>query len=199
MTAGWLRRNVINLAWLIANKRTSGPVNAHLTPGPGIYILILLYMCIAPGPGQTTPWGQNFDDNRKAFSLCPYVASFKMIFSKSDFIHIFNDFIYVYSPGARAENPLGTNFWCQQKALITSTICCKFQTNLFEFWFYTHFLMFFNMYMYIAPGQGQTTICGQNPDVNRKTLSLCPFVASFKKISLKSDFIHKFSCIYTCI
>ena len=71
---------------------------------------MLLYMHIAPEQGQTTPWGQNFDDNRKAFSLCPYVASFKMISSKSDFIHIFNDFIHVYSPGARAENPLGTNF-----------------------------------------------------------------------------------------
>ena len=50
--------------------------------------------------------------------------------------------------------------------------------------------------MYIAPGQGQTTLCGQNPDVNRKALSLCPFVASLKKIS---DFIHNFSCFYTCI
>ena len=46
----------------------------------------------------------------------------------------------------------------------------------------------------IAPGQGQTTLCGQNPDVNRKALSLYPFVASFKKISLKSHFIHNFSC-----
>ena len=48
--------------------------------------------------------------------------------------------------------------------------------------------------MYIAPGQGQTTLCGQNPDVNKKALSLCPFVASLKKIPLKSDFIHNFSC-----
>ena len=151
----------------------------------------------SPRQGQTIHWGQNFDDNKKAFSLCPYDASFKMISSKSDFIHILNDFIHVYSPGARAENPLGTNFWCQQKALITSTICCKFQTYLFEFWFYTHFLMLFHMY--IAPGQEQTTLCGQNPDVNRNALSLCSFVASFKKISLKSDFIHNFSCFYTCI
>ena len=45
-------------------------------------------------------------------TLCPYAASFKMISSKSDFIHIFNDFIHVYSPWARAYNPLGTNFWC---------------------------------------------------------------------------------------
>ena len=59
------------------------------------------------------------------------------------------------------------------------------------------FLMFFHMH--IAQGQGQTTLCGQNSDVNRKALSLCPFVASLKKISLKSDFIHIFACFYTCI
>ena len=87
-----------------------------------VYILMLLYMYIASRQGQITPLGQmlNFNDNRKAFSLCPYVASFKMISSKSDFIHIFNDFIHVYSPWARAYKPLGTNFWCQQKTLITA-------------------------------------------------------------------------------
>ena len=53
--------------------------------------------------------------------------------------------------------------------------------------------------MYIAPGQEQTTLFGQNPDVNRKALSLCPFVASFKNISLKSDFRHNFSYFYTYI
>ena len=145
------------------NQRTSGPVNAHLTPGPGIYFNTFIHvyspragadnplgtnvdfnrkplsLCpfvasfktistrffmlfhisthfhvflhvYSPGQGQTTHLGQNFDDNRTAFSLCPYVASFKMISSKSDFIHIFNDFIHVCSPGARAYNPLGTNF-----------------------------------------------------------------------------------------
>ena len=46
--------------------------------------------------------------------------------------------------------------------------------------------------MYIAPGQGQTAPRGQNLDVNRKALSLYPFVSSFKEISLKSDFIHFF-------
>ena len=46
--------------------------------------------------------------------------------------------------------------------------------------------------MYIAPGQGQTASKGQNFDVNRKALSFYPFVASFKVISLKSDFIQFF-------
>ena len=45
--------------------------------------------------------------------------------------------------------------------------------------------------MYIAPGQGRTTPRGQNFDVKRKALSLYPVVASFKEISLKSDFTHK--------
>ena len=163
------------------------------------YTFFFMFSCmyIAPGQEQTTPWWQSFDVNRKPRSLRPFVASFKMISLNSDFIHIINYFTHVYSPGARADKPLGSKFWCQQKALTTSTICCKFQKNLFEFWFYTHFLMFFHMY--IALGQGQTTLCGQNSDVNRKALPLYPFVANFKKISLRSGFIHIFACFYTCI
>ena len=48
------------------------------------------------------------------------------------------------------------------------------------------------LYMYIALGQGQTTPRGQTFDVNRKPLSLCPFVAGLKKIALKSNFIYIF-------
>ena len=53
--------------------------------------------------------------------------------------------------------------------------------------------------MYIAPGQGQKTPWEQTFDVNKKPLSLRPFVASFKQISLNSEFIHIFSCFSTCI
>ena len=119
--------------------------------------LPFFFLCVfshvyRPRQGQTTHRGQNFMTTERPFLF----ASFKMISSKSDFIHIFNDLTHVYSPGPRAENPYGTNFWCQQKALITLTICCKFQINLFEFWFYTHFCLF--LYMYIVPEQGQNFI-----------------------------------------
>ena len=147
------------------------------------FFLLLLFFfshVYSPRQGQTTHWVQKFYDNRKAFSLCPS-ASFKMISSKSDFIHIFNDFIHIYSPGQGQKTPWGQTFGVSRKPrpFTTMIICCKFQTNLFEFGFYTHLLMFFHMY--ITPGQGQTTLCGQNSDVNKKALSLCPFVASFKK------------------
>ena len=40
-------------------------------------------------PGADSPRGQNFDVNRKALSLYPFVASFKEISLKSDFIQVF--------------------------------------------------------------------------------------------------------------
>ena len=140
------------------NQRTSGPIKAHLTPGPGINFNAFIHV-YSPKAGADNLLGTNVDVNRNPLSLCPFVASFKTISLKYDFKHILNDFIHVYTPRARAENPLVTNFWCQQKALITSIICCRFQTNLL-FWSYTNFLMFFHMY--IAPVQGQTTHWWQN-------------------------------------
>ena len=50
---------------------------------------MILYMYIAPGQGQKTPWEQTFDVNRKPLLLRPFVASFKQISLNSDFIHIF--------------------------------------------------------------------------------------------------------------
>ena len=58
--------------------------------------------------------------------------------------------------------------------------------------------MFFHMY--IAPRKGQATLCGQNPDVNKKSLVTLPIYWRFQKISLKSYlyiifhvFIHVYS------
>ena len=46
--------------------------------------------------------------------------------------------------------------------------------------------------MYIAPGKGRKILGDKLLMSTEKPLSLRPFVASFKQISLKSDFIHKF-------
>ena len=67
---------------------------------------MILYMYIASGQGQTTTWGQNSEVNRKALSLCQFVASFQNI---SEFLILyifFHAFIHVYSPGAEAEKIL---------------------------------------------------------------------------------------------
>ena len=66
-------------------------------------------MYVAPRQGQTPPRGQNFDVNRKALSLYPFVGSFKEISLKSDFIELFNMISYMYiAPGAYS--PQGTKF-----------------------------------------------------------------------------------------
>ena len=64
-------------------------------------------MYIAPGQGQTATRGHSCDVNRKALTLYPFIASFKEILLKSDFIHFFHDLIYVYSPGAGCIQPPG--------------------------------------------------------------------------------------------
>ena len=75
-------------------------------------------MYIAPGQGQTAPRGQNFDVNRKALSLYPFVASFKEISLKSDFIQFFHDLIHVYIPGAGSIQPPG------DKVLMSTETSC---------------------------------------------------------------------------
>ena len=84
------------------------------------------------------PRGQSFDVNRYILSLHLFLASLKDTPLKSDFIlFFFFSWFNTCSPGAGAEGPQGTTFWCQQKGLITFPFCCKFQSNLFEVWFYT--------------------------------------------------------------
>ena len=68
-------------------------------------------MCIASGQGQRAPRGQNFDVNRKALSLYPFVVNFKEISLKSDFIQFFHDLIHVYTaPWQGAYSPQGIKF-----------------------------------------------------------------------------------------
>ena len=88
---------------LVKNQRTSGPVNAHLTHGPGIYFNAFIHV-YSPRAGTDNPLGTNVDVNRKPLSLCQTVSL------KYNFKHILNDFIHVYSPRAGSDNPLGTKF-----------------------------------------------------------------------------------------
>ena len=63
------------------------------------------------GQGQTAPRRQNFDVNRKASSLYPFVASLKEISLKSDFIHFFLMIQYMYITREQgAYSPQGTKF-----------------------------------------------------------------------------------------
>ena len=97
---------------------------------------------------------------------------------------------FKHSPWAGTDNLLGPTFWCQQEGLITMVIGCKFKKNLFNLWLYNIF-SWFNKCIYSCRS-GAVNPRGQNFDVNRNLLSLRSFATSFKRISLKSDFIHFF-------
>ena len=111
----------------------------------------------------------------------------KTLLKVSDFIHIFNDFIHVYSPGARAYNLLGTNVWCQQKAQITLPVRCNLKEKI-------DYIHIFNDFIYVySLGARADNPLVTNIWCQQKPLSLCPFVAGLKKNALKSRFyIHFF-------
>ena len=151
------------------------------------------------------PWGQNFDVNKNILSLRSFVASFKKISLKSDFKHFFFMILYMYiAPGQEQTAPRERSFDVNRNVLslhsfvASSFICCKFQKNVLEVRFYTFF--FHDLIHVYSPRAGTDSPRGQNFDVNRKALSLYPFVASFKEISLNKilyiffhDFIHVYS------
>ena len=62
-------------------------------------MILYMYIHVAPGQGLTTHRGRNFYVNRNILSLWSFVASFKKISLKSDFMQFFHDFIHVYVTG----------------------------------------------------------------------------------------------------
>ena len=112
------------------------------------FLSFFFHMYIAPG----NPLGKNFLWNAKEISI-KYQWNFTEI-PENYSTEIPEKFQCNSNENFQyggADNPLWTKFWCQQKCLVTLPICCKFQKNIFEVWFYTYFCLF--LYMYIAPGQ----------------------------------------------
>ena len=71
-------------------QRTSGPVNAHLTPGPGIYFKAFIHI-YSPRAGADNSLGTNGDVNSKSLSFCPFVAGLKKnCFEVRFYIHFFH-------------------------------------------------------------------------------------------------------------
>ena len=115
---------------------------------------------------------------------------FKKIALKSDFIYIFFMFHHMYIDPSRGRQSSGDKIlMTTERPFLFAHMLQVSKWSLRNLILYT-FLMI--LYIYIAPGQGHTTPWGLTFDVNRKPLSLRPFCARFKQISLNSDFIHIF-------
>ena len=119
-----VNRNLLSLQSFVASfKKISSKTDV-------IQFFSWFYSSIQPlGRGRQPPRGQTFDVNRNVLSLHSFVASLKKTLWSLLLSNFFHDLIHVYSPGAEADSPQGTKFWCQQKGLLTLPICCKFQRN----------------------------------------------------------------------
>ena len=140
--------------------------------------------------GTDNPLGTKFWCQQKFLITFPSSCQFKKSLWSLIFYCFYVCFFHMYIAIGRGRQPIG------HKNLMTTERPCLFaqmlqvsKWSLRNLILYT-FLMILDMY--IVPEQGQKTPRGQTFDVNRKHLSLRPFVASFKQISLNSDFIHIF-------
>ena len=80
-----------------------------------VFLCVFFHMYIAPARGRQPIGDKNFVTTERPFLFAHTLQ--KMIFSKSDFIHIFNDFIHVYSPGQGQKTPWGQTFDVNRKPL----------------------------------------------------------------------------------
>ena len=149
---GWnfdVNRNILSLLSIVASfKKIS-------LKSDFIFFFSWFYMCIQPrGRGRQPPGDKvliSTELSRHFIHLWQFSKKCLWSLILNNFFH---DLIHAYSPGAGVDSPKGTKFWCQQKGLITLPICCKFQRNLFEIWFYTFFFFHDLILIYIAPGKG---------------------------------------------
>ena len=149
---------------------------------------MILYMYIAPGK-----WWQPLGDEilMSSGTSCHFGHLFKFkknLFEVWFYTIFFHDFIHVYSTRAGADSPQGTKFWCQQKCLVTSFICCKFKKNVFEVWFYT--LYFYDLIHVYSPGAGADSPQGTKFRCQQKRLVTsvicCQVQITEDKVSEKS-------------
>ena len=150
---------------------------------------MLLYMYIAPGQAQTTPWGQMLISTDSPYHFAHLLQDLQSLWSM--ILNTF-DFIHVYIPRAGTDNPLGTNFDVNRNSLsLCPFVASLKKKSLWSRFFFTVFLCVFFSHV---PRQGQTTPWGQNFYDNRKAFSLCPYVVSFKR-SLQNLILYTFLMI----
>ena len=129
--------------------------------------------------GADNARGQNFDVNRNLLSLHSFARSLKNSVWILILYIFFHAFIHVYRPGAGAHNPLGRNFDVNRNILSLQKI--SFISDIIQF--FHHFIHIYSLG------------AGTGPQGTKFWCPLQSFVASLKKMSLKSD-LYKFFTIY---
>ena len=125
-------------------------------------------MYIAACQGQTTPGDKILMSTETTCHFGHLLQVSKQSLSSLILYIFFHNLIHVYSSGAGVDSPQGATFWCQQKGLITLPICCKFQRNLFEVWFYTYFFFHDLIHIY-SPRAGGIQLLGDKDLMSTET------------------------------
>ena len=147
-------------------QRTSGPANAHLTPGPGIYFNAFIHV-YSPRAGADNPWGQMLMSTESLYHFAHLLQVLKQSLHVFFFFffHVFPH-VYTCSPGQGQTNSWGQNFNVNRRSLSFVAIFEKIPLN-------SDFIHIFNVFSRVYSSRaGADHPWDQNFDPNRKALSL---------------------------
>ena len=150
------------------------------------------FKCIKPQAGADNPLRTKIFWQQKGLFTLPMLQVSKWSLRNLILYTFFNYFIHVYSHEARTDKPLGSKFWCQQKALTTSTICCK--KNLLNFDF-IHIFSCFSTCIY-SPGAGADNPLWTKFWCQQKGLVFLHLFCKFKKKYLWSLILYIFLPVF---
>ena len=156
-------------------------------------------MYIAAGQGQTTP-GDKILMSTETFCHFSHLlqVSKKSLWSLILYIFFFM-ILYMYihvAPGQGQSAPRGQSFNVNRNVLSFHSFDASFKKCLWSLILYN---LFYDLIHVYSPRAGADRPQGTKFGCQQKGIITLPFVASFKEISLKSDFIHIFSWFNTCI
>ena len=150
-------------------------------------------MYIASGHGHTTTCYKFWHHFKLLLFPSFCTCSRKIPFASLFYMFLLYYSMHVYSHRARGDNPWGQ--W-KHKGLIYSITGCIFQQISLPSDF--NLICFIILYMYIAPGQRQTTYWGQSFYVNRRPYHFGHLLQVGKTL-FTLWFYAYFSWFYTCI
>ena len=147
---------------------------------------MLLYMYIAQGQGQTTPWGQILMSIESPYHFAHLLQVLKWSLQNL-ILYTFLMILYIYiAPGQGHTTPWGQTFDVNRKPLSLCLIVARLKKNLI---LNTFFMI---LYMYIAPGKGRQHLGDKLLMSTESPYHFAHLLQVYKKCFKVRFYIHSF-------
>ena len=161
------------------------------------FMILYMYIHVAPGQGLTTHRRRNFYVNRNILSLWSFVASFKKNLFEVWFYAIFFMILYMYialgheQTAPRGQSLMSTEMSCHFIQLMQVLKKCPWSLILYN--------LFYDLIHVYSPGAGEDSPQGTKFGCQQKGIITLPIYCKFQRNLFEIWFYTFFSWFNTCI